>query len=136
MDKGSRVSWQRATTLVTITLVAAGMATACGAAGGPTGLLQGRVTLRPISPVEQVGGPPNARAYAATIDVETLEGDAVATVTSGKDGVFAVQLQAGSYRLVPRSPEGRPFPHAAPLEATVVAGTTTRVRIAYDSGIR
>jgi len=47
-----------------------------------------------------------------------------------------VRLAAGSYRLVPRSPEGRPFPHAAPLDATVVAGKTTTVEIAYDSGIR
>jgi len=57
-------------------------------------------------------------------------------VESGKDGVFAVRLQAGGYRLVPLSPEGRPLPRAAPLEAAVIADTTTRVTIAYDSGIR
>lgn len=136
MNKISHGSWLRATMLAVVTLVAAGVVTACGAAGGPTGLLQGKVTLGPISPVEQVGGPPNTRPYAATIAIETPGGDAVATVASGKDGVFAVRLQAGSFRLVPRSPEGRPFPHAAPLHATVVADTTTRVTIAYDSGIR
>ncbi len=136
MNNGIHGSWLRAATLALVTLVAAGMVTACGAVGGPTGLLQGKVTLGPISPVEQVGGPPNTRPYAATISIETSGGDAVATVASGKDGVFAVRLEAGSYRLVPLSPEGRPFPSAAPLDATVIAGTTTRVTIAYDSGIR
>jgi len=136
MDKGLRGSWPRATTLAVVTLVAAGMMAACGVAGGPTGLLQGTVTLGPISPVEQVGAPPNTRPYAATIDVETPGGDVVATVSSGEDGVFAVRLQAGSYRLVPRSPEGQPLPRATPLDAAVVADGTTRVTIAYDTGIR
>ena len=136
MNRGLRGSWPRATTLTLITLVAAFMLTACGAASGPTGLLQGTVTLGPISPVEQVGAPPNTRPYAATIDVETPGGDVVATVASGEDGDFAVRLPAGSYRLVPRSPEGQPLPRAAPLDAAVVADGTTRVTIAYDTGIR
>lgn len=60
----------------------------------------------------------------------------MATVASGEDGVFTVRLQAGSYRLVPRSPEGQPLPRAAPLDATVVAEGATRVTIACDTGIR
>jgi hypothetical protein len=136
MNNGIRGSWLREATLALVTLVAAGTVTACGTVSGPTGLLQGKVTLGPISPVEQVGGPPNTRPYAATISIETFGNDAVATVTSGKDGVFVVRLEAGSYRLVPLPPEGRPFPRAAPLDVTVVAGTTTRVTIPYDSGVR
>ena len=58
------------------------------------------------------------------------------TVTSGRDGTFSVRLAAGSYRLVPRSPEGRSFPHAAPLDVVVVAGQTTSATIAFDNGIR
>jgi len=136
MNKGLRGAWPRATTLAIVALVAAAMTMACAAADGPTGLLQGTVTLGPVSPVEQAGGPPNTRPYAATIDVETPGGDVVATVASGEDGDFAVRLQAGSYRLVPRSPEGQPLPRAAPLDAAVVADGTTRVTIAYDTGIR
>jgi hypothetical protein len=123
-------------TLAVITLIAAGLLTACGAGGGPSGLLEGTVTLGPLSPVEQVGGPPNARPYAATITIETPGGDAVAEVRSGSDGTFAVRLRAGTYRLVPHSPEGSPFPSAAPLTVSVVANATTRVTIAYDTGIR
>jgi hypothetical protein len=136
MNKGIRGSWQVAVTLTAVTLAAAGFVAACGAVGGPTGLLQGKVTLGPISPVEQVGGPPNTRPYSATIAVQTTGGATVDTVVSGQDGVFAVRLPAGSYRLVPRTPEGRPLPRAAPLDATVVADATTTITIAYDTGIR
>ena len=55
---------------------------------------------------------------------------------SGSDGAFSVRLPAGSYRLVPRSPQDSPLPYAAPLDTTIVAGKTTEVEIAYDSGIR
>jgi hypothetical protein len=118
-----------------VTILAAALLAAC-AAGGPTGILAGKVTLGPVSPVEQVGGPPNARPYAATIDVETLGGDVVASVRSGNDGDFLVRLKAGSYRIEPRAPQGRPFPRARSLNATVAAGRTTKVMVAYDSGIR
>jgi len=137
MSESSRGAWLRAASaLAVIAVLTAGLAAACGGASGPTGLLEGRVTLGPITPVEQVGGPPNNRPYAATVDVETPEGDVVKTVESGDDGTFSVRLAAGTYRLVPRAPEDRPFPLAAPLDATVVAGKTTTVEIAYDSGIR
>ena len=99
-------------------------------------MLRGRVTLGPTSPVQQAGSPPDEHPYAATIAIETPGGDVVATVTSGKDGAFSVRLRPGSYRLVPRSPEGQPFPHAAPQDASVAAGSVTTVRVAYDSGIR
>ena len=141
MQTGLHGWWRRARTLAAVaslaavTLAAAGALAACGAAG-PTGVLQGQVTLGPTSPVQQAGGPPDVRPYAATIAIETPDGDAVAMVTSGDDGAFSVRLRPGSYRLVPRSPAGRPFPHAAPQGASVVAGSVTTVTIAYDSGIR
>jgi len=137
MSRSTRGAWLRAAaSLAVIAVLTAGLAAACGGASGPAGLLEGKVTLGPITPVEQVGGPPNTRPYAATVDVATPAGNVVKTLESGNDGTFSVRLAAGSYRLVPRSPEDRPFPHAAPLDATVVAGKTTTVEIAYDSGIR
>ena len=137
MNRRTCGAWLRAAAVVAaVAAVTAGLAAACGGASGPTGLLEGKVTLGPITPVEQVGGGPNTRPYAATVDVATPEGDVVKTLESGNDGTFSVRLAAGSYRLVPRSPEGRPFPHAAPSDTTVVAGKTTTVEIAYDSGVR
>jgi hypothetical protein len=83
-----------------------------------------------------MGGERNTRPYAAIIDVATPDGDVVKTVESGSDGAFSARLPAGSYRLVPRSPQDSPLPYAAPLDTTIVAGETTEVEIAYDSGIR
>jgi hypothetical protein len=131
--QSGRVAWLG--TVVALA-VATAMVAACGGAGGPSGLLVGKVTLGPITPVQQAGGPPNTRPYAATMTVETPAGAAVTTVTSGRDGTFPVRLAAGSYRLVPRSPAGRSLPHAARLDVVVVAGQTTTVTIAFDSGIR
>ena len=92
--------------------------------------------MGPVQPVEQIGGELGARPYAAVIDIVTPHGDAVATVKSRSDGRFSVRLEEGAYRLVPRSPQDQPLPHAAPLEATVTAGKTTTVEVLYDSGIR
>ena len=137
MSKSARGAWLRAiTALAAIAVLTTGVAIACGGASGPTGLLEGKVTLGPITPVEEVSGPPNTRPYAAIVEVQTQDGDAVATVEAGDDGRFSLRLAAGSYRLIPRSPMGQPFPHAAPIDATVWAGKTTTVAIAYDSGIR
>ena len=119
-----------------LALLAVGLAAACGGASRPTGLLEGSVTVGPVQPVEQIGGGSNARPYAAVIDIETPDGDAVATVESGSDGRFSVRLEESAYRLVPRSPKGRPFPMAKPLDTSVTAGKTTTVEILYDSGIR
>jgi hypothetical protein len=136
MNRQTHGAELRAAALIAaIALSTAGLAAACGGTSGPTGLLEGRVTLGPITPVEQVGDEPNTRPYGATVDVATLGGDVVATVESGNDGTFSLRLAAGSYRLVPRSPQGRPLPYAAPLDATIAAGQTTRVVIAFDSGI-
>jgi len=137
MNRQTHGAELRAAALIAaLALSIAGLAAACGGTSGVTGVLEGRVTLGPITPVEQVGGEPNTRPYAATVDVATPEGDVVATVESGSNGTFSVRLAAGSYRLVPRSPQGRPLPYAAPVDATIAAGQTTRVVIAFDSGIR
>ena len=137
MSRTTRGRWLRAATAVAATAVlTASLAAACGGGNGPTGLLEGKVTLGPITPVEQAGGEPNTRPYAAVIDVATPDGDVLETVESGSDGAFSVRIPAGSYRLVPRSPEDSPLPYAATLDTTIVAGKTTKVEIEYDSGIR
>jgi hypothetical protein len=141
MQTGLHRSWRRARTLaaiasfVAVGLALGGVVAACGGRG-PTGVLQGRVTLGPITPVQQAGDPPDVRPYAATIAIETPGGDVAATVTSGNDGAFSVRLRPGSYRLVPRSPAGHPLPRAEPQDVSVAAGSVTKVAIAYDSGIR
>jgi hypothetical protein len=99
--------------------------------------VKGMVTLGPISPVEQVGGPPNERPYVATIDV-LAKGTTtvVASAHSAADGRFTVRLAPGDYTLVPRSPGPAGMPHAAPIDVRVAPHSFIAVTIAYDSGIR
>lgn len=108
----------------------------CAALGGETGLLEGTITVGPITPAEQPGASSNVRPYAATISIETLDGDRVTRVTSDDTGRFSIRLRAGDYRLIPRSPDGALLPFAAPLNVTVIADETTAALIEYDSGIR
>ena len=64
------------------------------------------------------------------------QGREAARVTSGADGRYRVPLPAGRYTVLPLAPSTAPFPRAAAVEATVVAGSVTVVNIAYDTGIR
>ena len=95
--------------------------------------IEGLVTIGPISPVEQPGVP-NERPYQATIVVKNDNEKTVATVDSGSDGRFRLELEPGDYVLEPQSP-GQ-MPHAQPMEVTVQAHQFTKVTISYDSGIR
>jgi hypothetical protein len=122
--------------VVVLAATIAAAVSGCGALGGETGLLEGMVTVGPVTPAEQAAASPNVRPYAATIDIETLDGDHITTVDADDAGRFSIRLPAGDYRLIPRTPDGAPLPFAAPLDVTVIAGETTAALIEYDSGIR
>ncbi len=116
------------TALVILVLVVA----SCGSVPTDSGIA-GLVTIGPVSPVEQPGVT-NEAPYQATIVVRNADGDAVATVESGKDGRFTVNLAPGAYVLEPQSPGSLPF--AEPQEVTVEPHRFTEVTVPYDSGIR
>jgi hypothetical protein len=114
--------------LVVLVLVLA----SCGAT--PTGSgINGLVTIGPVSPVERPGVS-NDAPYQATIVVRNADGDSVATVRSGADGRFSVNLAPGTYMLEPQSPGMLPV--AQPQEVTVAPHRYTEVTVSYDSGIR
>ncbi len=114
--------------LVSLALVLA----SCGAT--PTdGGINGLVTIGPISPVERPGVT-NEAPYQATIVVKNTDGHAVATVKSGVDGRFSLNLAPGTYVLEPQSPGVLPV--AQPQEVTVEPHRYTEVTVSYDSGIR
>ncbi len=98
--------------------------------------IDGFVTIGPTCPVETEESPCPDQPYAATIIIENEDADEVATVESGEDGRFRIDLAPGTYTLVPqvRNDGGPPF--AEPVEVVVEAGTYTGVPIVYDSGIR
>lgn len=95
----------------------------------------GRVWLGPLSPVQRVGGPPNERPYAATLEVLRPDARIVATVRSGQGGFFRVNLAAGAYVLQGMSGSGD-LPHAIPVPVVVMAHRFATVRVEFDTGIR
>lgn len=127
-ERGRAVRIPPSIGLVILILVLA----SCGATPTDSGI-NGLVTIGPISPVEQPGVP-NDGPYRATIVVKNADGDAVATVQSGADGRFSVNLTPGAYVLEPQSSGQLPF--AQPQEVTVYPHRYTEVTVPYDSGIR
>jgi hypothetical protein len=97
------------------------------------------VLLGPTCPVESSPGAndpvPCLTPYAATLVVLDNEGVKVATVTSGADGKFQVNLPPGDYVVTPETGTDS-YPIAQPLSVTVSAGIYTEIEVNYDTGIR
>jgi carboxypeptidase family protein len=102
-------------------------------ADGSVSGIEGRVTIRPVRPVERRGAS-NEGAYQAKIRVLDASGREVAMVESDATGRFRVPLPPGSYVLRPESP-GR-YPRASEQHVVVRPGDMTDVTIVYDSGMR
>lgn len=99
--------------------------------------VSGLVLLGPLTPVEQVGGPPNERPYEAAVRVVRAGSDDVAaSARSGSDGRFRVNLAPGRYTLIAASPANAVLPYAAPVDVTVVAHRFADVTVRFDTGIR
>ncbi len=129
-------------------LVLAGLLAACGASpsAGPeasgsatptpgTGI-RGVVTVGPTCPVERVNSPCPPRPMQATIDIRDSSGKQVATVASGSDGQFQVDLLPGTYTLKGVTHGSAGLPRPILVTATVSAGSYATVNVEFDSGIR
>ena len=74
--------------------------------------------------------------FAAAVEVQDASGAHVETVRSDETGRFRIELEPGTYSLVPDvSASGAP-PTAPPQTVTVASGQDATVHIRYDSGIR
>ncbi len=110
---------------------------ACAENPPPDSGVRGVVSLGPLEPVTREGTTSSSRPYEATIRVlRTGSGDEVATVRSGADGRFSVNLAPGAYTLEPLPGEPGGLPHAPPQDVTVEPHRFVTVRIDYDTGIR
>jgi hypothetical protein len=118
-------------------LAAAVLATSCARSAPADSGVRGRVWLGPLTPVQRVGGPPNEKPYAATVQVlKAGSTDVVATTHSGKDGFFQVDLAAGEYVLQGLSPSKSRLPRAAPVAVAVSAHHFVTAAVHFDTGIR
>ena len=98
----------------------------------------GRATAGPVCPVEKVPPDPacDPRPVAgAVVLIRDASGAEVARVTTDPDGRYVAEVDPGGYIVEAQDVTGlmgKPGPQAA----TVNAGTTVTVDLAYDTGIR
>ena len=114
------------------------VACAPAATSSPISRVSGVAVAGPMCPV--VTDPPqsgcNARPVGgARLVVRDEAGNQVATVTTGQDGGFSVELPPGSYLLQPQPVEGL-MGTAPEMTFIVVAGEPADLTVSYDTGIR
>jgi hypothetical protein len=129
-------------------ILAISLASACASPAGdtppstptptaPQAGLEGLVLIGPACPVIGKDTPCPDEPYQAILVVtESGTGRKVATVQSGPDGLFRVEIPPGEYLLEPQSPNPGAPPFAEPQTVTVEAGRFTSVQVLYESGIR
>ena len=104
---------------------------------GPRSGVAGRVLLGPQCPVVQAGSPCPDKPVAAEVQVlEMGSEDLVTSTDSGEDGRFRIDLEPGSYELLPVVSEAGGLPHGKRVQVTVESGKHSRVMLSLDFGIR
>ena len=97
----------------------------------------GKVLIGPQCPVEQAGSPCPDKPVAAEVQVFSAGSDELVTSSdSGENGRFRIDLEPGSYELLPVVSESGGFPSGTRMHVTVEAGERRRVTLSLDSGIR
>lgn len=99
--------------------------------------VSGRVLIGPQCPVEQAGSPCPDKPVAAEVRVFTSGSqDVVATTRSDENGRFGIDLEPGSYDLLPVVSDPGALPSGVRVPVVVHSGRHTRVTLTLDSGIR
>jgi hypothetical protein len=121
--------------LAVLLLLTVTVACSNGSAGGSGSGIEGRVTIGPQCPVEQMGSPCPDAPYEALITV-TRDGDTVEQRRSNSDGTFRISLDPGTYSVVAGPVDGSSMPFGRQVEVVVKPGTLTHADLSVDSGIR
>jgi carboxypeptidase family protein len=101
-----------------------------------TGILAGRVTRGPLSPVERPGVPGRAGVPGAKVIVSTSDGQDVASAMTDAQGRYSIGLPVGTYRVTMAPPGGAGFSKDVPATVSIAEGQETRLDLLIDSGIR
>lgn len=109
-------------------------AVACTGSGSADGGIEGIVLLGPTCPVQRLESPCPDRPYRATLRIIDAGGDEVATIVTGEDGRFRLELSAGRYVIEPVLAQSPPM--GTPTDVIVESGRFASVTIRLDSGIR
>ena len=121
--------------LPVLLLLVATVACGNGSAGDGDSGIEGRVTIGPQCPVEQMGSPCPDAPFAALITV-TRNGDAIDQTRSRADGTFRLRLDPGTYSVVAGPIDGSSMPFGRQVEVVVKPDALTHVDLSVDSGIR
>ncbi len=103
------------------------------------GVLEGKVSIGPLCPVERNPPDPRCQPTAETYQAwpiavlhDTVK---VATIVAGKDGTFHVELSPGTY-VVDHEKQQHFGKGTLPTTVTIKSGETTTLDINIDTGIR
>ncbi len=104
------------------------------------GILQGKVSVGPLQPVERAGvtpPPPPAEVYTSRgIAIYSENGATlVKSLHFNPDGTYQVELQPGKY-LVKLIPSGIDRSKEIPAGITIISGGILKLDINIDTGIR
>ena len=126
--------------LLATAVAAAALLAGCGGQSGgsatsATGTLSGRVVAGPTCPVERIGSPCPPRAVAgAEVVAKRADGGGLRRTRSAADGSFVLALAPGRYVVTATSPGAYVSTDSA--VAVVTAGSTARLTLTLDTGIR
>lgn len=99
------------------------------------GMLTGRVTWGPISPIEGTDMPSSVPAPDIKLQILSQKGQEIESVVTDSEGKYSINLPAGSYRIeTPPLPSG--FTRDLPATVTITENKETHLDIRIDTGIR
>jgi hypothetical protein len=99
--------------------------------------IAGEVRRSPISPVDLPGVENSAPLPGAHITIRRVPADVIGQVISDSSGRFFVELDPGTYTLIPEAFGSNPFPTPPEEQQVVVSqNSIVSVRLDYDTGIR
>lgn len=98
--------------------------------------IEGVVLRGPICPVVQEGEPCPDEPFAAEFNVLDQDENQLATFQTGDDGMFEIELPAGSYLIVPEETAPVINPASQMKQVTVEEEQVTSVTLLFDTGIR
>ena len=113
---------------------------ACTSASLETGILEGHVTIGPLTPIVQQGAPEPTLALEvyATRQIIIFSKDGTTEldrVQIGADGNYRLELAPGSY-VVDINHAGIDFSKGLPTSIEIRSNETTRLDVQIDTGIR
>ncbi len=112
---------------------------ACQVQPQAKGILEGRVNIGPICPVERVPPDPSCQPTVETYQawpIAVFEGKhKVANIVVKADGTFALELPPGTY-VVDLEKQQHFGKGALPITVVVKSGETASIGIDIDTGIR